>query len=61
MVCPCGCGDLIQLSLASNGHPRWVVDEGVRRAASLHPSIHRTAGCRSHFFLKQGKVIWCRD
>ncbi|WP_423773955.1 DUF6527 family protein [Aquipseudomonas alcaligenes] len=60
MTCPCGCGDLVQLSLASSGHPRWNLDWGAQGAVSLHPSVHRTAGCRSHFFLKQGKVIWCK-
>ena len=59
MTCPCECGDLIQLSLASSGHPRWTIDWEVQVAASLYPSVHRTTGCRSHFFLKQGKVIWC--
>ncbi|WP_460534909.1 DUF6527 family protein [Chitinimonas naiadis] len=59
MVCPCGCGALIQLSLAKSGHPRWTVEVRSNKTVSLHPSVHRTTGCRSHFFLKNGKVIWC--
>lgn len=58
--CPCGCGDLIQLSLASSGHPRWTVDMNQPHEVSLHPSVHRMTGCRSHFFLKKGKVVWCK-
>ncbi|WP_430981312.1 DUF6527 family protein [Sphingobacterium faecium] len=25
---------------------------------NIHPSINRFVGCKSHFFLRQGKLIW---
>lgn len=60
LKCPCGCGELIQLSVASSGHPKWTVDISQACGVSLHPSVHRTVGCRSHFFLRKGRVEWCK-
>lgn len=58
MICPCGCGDLIQLAIDPTGRPRWDV-RLERGLVTLHPSVHRKVRCRSHFFLKGGKIIWC--
>jgi hypothetical protein len=59
MQCPCGCGNVIQLPLSGDDGPRWSVS-GTRSAATLSPSVHRTTGCRSHFILRRGNIIWCR-
>jgi hypothetical protein len=59
MKCPCGCGADIQLPLSGDDGPRWSV-EGAADAPTLRPSVHRTTGCRSHFILRRGKVVWCR-
>lgn len=59
MRCPCGCGTLIQLPMSKNGHPRWDLSVDSKGLASLNPSVRRTNGCRSHFFVKRGEVIWC--
>lgn len=57
-TCPCGCGELVQLSLLPDERPRWrlIVDGEV---PTLSPSIWRRRGCRSHFFLQDGTVVWC--
>lgn len=57
-ACPCGCGELVQLSLLPDERPRWrlTVDGTV---PTLSPSIWRRRGCRSHFFLQDGVVVWC--
>lgn len=57
-ACPCGCGELVQLSLLPDERPRWrlTVDGTV---PTLSPSIWRRRGCRSHFFLRNGLVLWC--
>jgi hypothetical protein len=57
--CPCKCGAIIQLSLMRERHPFWKLEEHFDRSISLHPSIHRTTGCHSHFFLRHGIVKWC--
>jgi len=60
LLCPCGCGALIQLNLTASTRPAWQA----RRSSptgllTLSPSIWRTQGCRSHFFLHEGRVDWC--
>ncbi|WP_460931245.1 DUF6527 family protein [Oleiagrimonas citrea] len=59
MRCPCGCGQIIELMLIHEVRPRWDlrVDEAGR--PSLHPSIWLQRGCRSHFWLKHGRIHWC--
>lgn len=58
MLCPCGCGATIQLPLTGRSGSRWRVT-GARAAPSLHPSVDRTVGCKSHFWLRAGRVHWC--
>ena len=57
-LCPCGCNATIQLGLMKGHRPRWNVTEHVDGTVSLHPSVWRKVGCRSHFLLKKGKVMW---
>lgn len=59
VICPCGCGDLIQLATDPGGRPRWDVRQEKGEVVTLHPSVHRKSGCKSHFFLKHGRVSWC--
>jgi hypothetical protein len=59
LVCPCGCKHLIQLSLLTSDSPRWSLSGQETGLATLHPSVWRTRGCKSHFILSQGQVSWC--
>ena len=61
MQCPCECGALIWLSLTPDGRPRWKIIRHSSRTVSVMPSIRRTLGCRSHFFVRRGRVVWCVD
>jgi hypothetical protein len=61
MSCPCGCGSVIQLSLARDSRPSWRVRRQRDGTISLVPSVWRTVGCRSHFILHKGRILWCRD
>jgi hypothetical protein len=55
LMCPCGCGDMIQCSTMEGIRPRWTVTvSGI--SPTITPSINRTAGCRSHFCITDGKV-----
>lgn len=55
--CPCKCGQLIQLNALKETSPNWeYVLKG--NLISLKPSVWRTVGCKSHFFLRNGNVIW---
>lgn len=60
LQCPCGCGDAIQLPLSGRSSPRWTFS-GSPDAPSLRPSVRRSTGCRSHFILRGGHVVWCSD
>jgi hypothetical protein len=59
--CPCRCGEVVQLSLIAKDDPSWTAAVGRDGAASLHPSVWRIRGCQSHFFIREGRVIWARD
>lgn len=58
-TCPCGCGDLIELPLIGRS-PKWKIKITPSNTLSISPSIHRSLGCASHFFILRGKVIWCK-
>lgn len=56
--CCCGCGSEVVTPL---GPADWTleVDNG---AITLHPSVGNwSLPCRSHYLIRQGKVVWARD
>ena len=59
LLCPCGCGDVIELNLLGKVRPHWRVREHWDHSASVTPSVWRRRGCRSHFFVRKGKIEWC--
>ena len=61
LKCPCGCGDTIELALLPELNPHWALDVSGEEGPSLHPSIWRKTNCRSHFWVKNGHVIWCQS
>lgn len=61
LLCPCGCRDVIQLSLLDGDPPRWRLSLDGDGLPTLVPSVRRTQGCRSHFFLRRGRVVWSRE
>jgi len=59
MSCPCGCGETIELMLVPEAKPRWTLAVDGRNRPSLSPSVWRRTGCRSHFWVRAGRVHWC--
>ena len=59
MRCPCGCGQQLEMMLLKEVKPRWDARVNSRGQVSLHPSVWLRTGCRSHFWMREGKVIWC--
>lgn len=59
LVCPCGCGHLIQLSLLQADSPRWSLQTDPAGKVSISPSVWRSLGCQAHFFVRGGRIIWC--
>jgi uncharacterized protein DUF6527 len=60
MICPCGCGSNLHMNLINEYDPFWEYEIDKKDRISLHPSVHRFVGCKSHFFIKKGVIIWCR-
>jgi len=58
MICPCGCGDVIELNLLPQARPRWTAQEHLDGTVSLEPSVWRRKGCRSHFVVRHGRIDW---
>ena len=58
MVCPCGCGEPLDLNLIPDDHPTWKATTDAQGRATLHPSVWRHIGCRSHFWVRNGRIIW---
>jgi hypothetical protein len=58
LACPCGCGARIALNALPDASPRWRLHESTS-GPTLSPSVWRTTGCRSHFVLRRGNIIWC--
>lgn len=58
LKCPCGCDDTIMLSLNKNNFPSWSVKQDKLGRATISPSINKLDGCKSHFSIKKGKLLW---
>jgi uncharacterized protein DUF6527 len=61
LLCPCGCHDAIHISLLANDSPSWRLRIHAKNEPSLEPSVWRQRGCKSHFFLKRGRIVWYRQ
>ena len=59
ILCPCGCKEEINLNLEPDEDPCWLLGAG--KLTDLSPSVWKSNNCKSHFFIKKGKVKWCSD
>ncbi len=59
MLCPCGCGDKLELMLLKEAKPKWTLKTEDRDPPTLRPSIWRQTGCKAHFWLRDGHIHWC--
>ena len=67
--CPCdlGCDQpMVLLPIAGledqHGYKtgaRWQLQSEPGEPLTLSPSIQRIGGCRSHFFVVEGRINWC--
>lgn len=58
MACPCGCGQLVELPLIPEASPCWRLEVDDAQRPTLMPSVWLRTGCKSHFFVRAGKVHW---
>jgi len=59
MRCPCGCDATIELMVLPGAKPRWSVTADAAGRPTLHPSVWRNTGCKSHFWVRNGRIFWC--
>lgn len=58
MSCPCGCGQRVELPLIREATPRWRLEHSDGHSPSLFPSVWLREGCRAHYHVRGGKVVW---
>ncbi|RYY80283.1 MAG: hypothetical protein EOO69_02505 [Moraxellaceae bacterium] len=59
MKCPCGCGYTIELLVISEAKPRWDIRIDDKGLPTLQPSVFLKGGCKSHFWVRNGRIKWC--
>lgn len=60
-LCPCGCGRVTELALRPEKNfpgRSWDAHVEPSGRTTFSPSIHELAGCKSHYFIRDGKVSW---
>lgn len=60
-LCPCGCGELIQLNTVPDTYPSWSFEIYENNMISIYPSIRRKRGCFSHFSIQKSMVVWINE
>ena len=56
--CPDGCGEVLSINLDRRSGPAWHL-YWRKGDYALFPSVDKPTGCRSHFILSRGRIIWC--
>lgn len=58
MLCPCGCKEQLYINFIEDQYPCWTYEILKRRRITLQPSLWRKTGCKSHFFVREGRIVW---
>lgn len=58
--CPGGCDVQLSLSLNPSRRPRWFIDSDLWGRPTITPSIHQHNQCKCHFWIKKGRILWCK-
>jgi hypothetical protein len=56
--CPCGCNADIHLNLLKDARPLWNYKITKKGNITISPSVWRKVGCKSHFFIREGRIEW---
>lgn len=60
MTCPCGCKQILYMNLNGQSKPCWEITICADGTVTLYPSVWRKIGCKSHFYLRNGRIEWCK-
>lgn len=58
MMCPDGCGDVLTVNLDRRSGKAWRIDRR-KDKLTVYPSVWRAEGCRAHFIIWRGRILWC--
>lgn len=58
MLCPGGCGRVLEMNLLPDAIPVWKLTESTDRRVTLSPSVWLKTDCGCHFFLNEGRIKW---
>ncbi|WP_405330779.1 DUF6527 family protein [Leeuwenhoekiella sp. LLG6367-2.1] len=61
MLCPCGCNEKLVLNLINDVRPVWRISYDNLNKISVYPSINRQVNCKSHFWIRSGRLRWSKD
>lgn len=61
LLCPCGCKEVILLSLLCSKNPSWSIKFDFLQRPTVYPSIYKLNGCKSHFLIREGKTFWIKE
>jgi|SRR5882724_8528874 len=59
--CPCGCEQNIHLNFIRGHDAVWSYRVQKNNVVTISPSIWKKRGCRSHFFIREGMLIWANS
>lgn len=59
--CPCGCAETIHVNFVPGHDAVWRFQVHPDATVTLSPSVWRTRSCRSHFFIREGILLWVND
>lgn len=60
LQCPCGCQELIQLNTLKEASPCWSFKINKKGKIYISPSIQRIVNCKSHFYIRNSKIVWVK-
>ncbi|WP_394351957.1 DUF6527 family protein [Rhodocytophaga rosea] len=60
LQCPCGCQETIHLNLLPGDSSQWKLKRHFNGDVTLFPSIWKSKGCKSHFFIRKCKIVWVK-
>jgi len=60
MACPRRqCPTVLNMNLAPDERPQWSLKADANGRPTLSPSVWERTSCGCHFFLRNGKIVWC--
>ncbi len=53
------CPTVLNMNLAPDERPQWSLTFDAKGKPTLAPSVWERTTCGCHFFLRNGKIVWC--